>query len=148
MNNILAHDIHLLGTGHYLQTHATNPLLKSKTILDAILLYFSSLNTCDSLFSVNKHRSRFFDADMQPINHNPHILLNTQDLQPIFEENSCIYIFSDASFFGNGENRIGKRYKAYPISKIESLDIDTEEDFQLAETAWRAFRENTTQPKG
>jgi N-acylneuraminate cytidylyltransferase len=140
MNQILAYDINLLGPGHYLQTHATNPMLLHETILNAINLYLTSINTYDSLVSVIKHQSRFFNVNMQPINHNPSILINTQDLEPIYEENSCLYIFSDTSFF-NSENRIGKRFQLYPISKIESLDIDTEDDFQLAETAWKTFRE-------
>ena len=29
----------------------------------------------------------------RPINHNKNILMRTQDLPPIYEENSCIYIF-------------------------------------------------------
>lgn len=141
MNKIIAHDISLLGSGHYLQTHATNPLLKSETITDAVRTYFAGLPTHDSLFSVIRHQSRFFDADMRAINHNPAHLLNTQDLAPIYEENSCLYIFSNASFFANGKNRIGGRHQIFPMSKIESLDIDTEEDFRLAEVAWQAFGE-------
>jgi CMP-N-acetylneuraminic acid synthetase len=141
MNEIIAHDIGLLGPGHYLQTHVTNPLLKAETITDAVRTYFAGLPMYDSLFSVIRHQSRFFDADMRAINHNPSMLINTQDLPPIYEENSCLYIFSDASFFADGKNRISKRYQIYPMPKIESLDIDTEEDFRLAETAWQAFRE-------
>jgi CMP-N-acetylneuraminic acid synthetase len=141
MNKIIAYDLEMLGPGHYLQTHATNPLLRPETIVDAVRTYYASLATHDSLFSVIKHQSRFFDANMRPINHAPAVLRNTQDLPPVYEENSCLYIFSDASFFANGENRIGRRYKTYPMSKIESLDIDTEEDFRLAEVAWETFRE-------
>jgi CMP-N-acetylneuraminic acid synthetase len=141
MNRILAHDIRLLGPGHYLQTHATNPLLTTATLADAVKTYFALLPQYDSLFSVVRHQKRFFSPDMRPLNHDSAVLLNTQDLPPIFEENSCLYIFSDTSFFAACENRIGKRYQLYPMSSIESLDIDTEEDFRLAETAWKAFRE-------
>jgi CMP-N-acetylneuraminic acid synthetase len=141
MNDIIAYDLGLLGPGHYLQTHVTNPLLKSETITNAVAAYFDGLPSHDSLFSVVRRQSRFFDADMRPINHDPAVLLNTQDLPPVYEENSCLYIFSDKSFFANGKNRIGGKYQTYPMSHIESLDIDTEEDFRLAEIAWQAFRE-------
>ncbi len=140
MNLVLASDLKLLGEGHYLQTHVTNPMLTSTTVTKALQVYFSKLPECDSLFSVTRHQSRFFSADGQPLNHNPTILLNTQDLPPLLEENSCIYIFSYDSFFANKENRIGRKPHLYPMPKLESLDIDTEDDFHLAEVAWRAFR--------
>jgi len=140
MNAVLAHDLQLLGEGHYLQTHVTNPLLAGATITEAIGRYFSLLSEYDSLFSVISHRSRFFDAVQRALNHDPAVLLNTQDLAPLYEENSCIYLFSHASFFGNQLNRVGRRYALYAMSKLESIDIDTEEDFRLAELAWKAFR--------
>jgi CMP-N-acetylneuraminic acid synthetase len=140
MNAIIAYALALLGPGHYLQTHATNPMLKAQTVCSAIQDYFAGIPVHDSLFSVIRHQSRFYSADMRPINHDPAVLLNTQDLPPVYEENSCLYLFSDTSFFAAGENRIGRRYQLYPMPIIESLDIDTEEDFRLAETAWKAFR--------
>jgi CMP-N-acetylneuraminic acid synthetase len=140
MNHVLAHDLSLLGVGHYLQTHVTNPLLKTETIEDAVKEYFAAIPEYDSLFSVARHQSRFYDADIRPLNHNPDVLLNTQDLPPLFEENSCLYIFSDTSFFAHAENRVGRHAKIYVLSKIESLDIDTEDDFRFAEIAWKAFR--------
>jgi CMP-N-acetylneuraminic acid synthetase len=139
MNRILAHDLELLGEGHYLQTHVTNPLLTSRTVNDAVEIYFSSLSSYDSLFSVRRHQSRFFAADQRPLNHDLAVLLNTQDLPPLYEENSCLYIFSHASFFGNNRNRIGKHFLLYPMGKIESLDIDTEDDFRLAQIAYSAY---------
>lgn len=139
MNAIIAHDIATLGPGHYLQTHATNPLVRSSTIAEAIRAYFAGLPEHDSLFSVIAHQSRFFMADGKAVNHNPAVLLNTQDLPPVYEENSCLYIFSDVSFLNNSQNRIGKSYQVFRMSKIESLDIDTEEDFLLAENAWKTL---------
>jgi CMP-N-acetylneuraminic acid synthetase len=136
MNSILAHDLELLGEGHYLQTHVTNPMLTSATVNDAIETYFASLAVYDSLFSVVRHQSRFFSAEYLPLNHDPAVLLNTQDLPPLYEENSCLYIFSHSSFFANKKNRIGKHFLLYPMSKVESLDIDTEDDFRLAQIAW------------
>ena len=141
MNAVLAYDLHLLGDGHYLQTHVTNPLLAGATITEATGRYFSLLPEYDSLFSVISHQSRFFDAEQRALNHDPAVLLNTQDLAPLHEENSCLYLFSHASFFGNQMNRIGRRYALHAMSKLESIDIDTEDDFLLAELAWKAFRE-------
>ncbi len=139
MNRILAYDLGLLGDGHYLQTHVTNPMLTNRTVADAARTYFSALAEFDSLFSVIRHQSRFFSADKSPLNHDPATLLNTQDLPPLYEENSCLYFFSRASFRANGENRMGKLSALYPMTKVESLDIDTEDDFRLAQIAWITF---------
>lgn len=132
MNKIIEFDLSILGDGYYLQTHATNPLLKSSTIDDACHTFFKFSNKYDSLVSVTKHQTRFFDHNFLPINHNLDILLNTQDLEPIYEENSNLYIFSYRSFCQKN-NRIGLNPYFYSISKQESIDIDDENDFYLAE---------------
>ncbi|WP_411330524.1 acylneuraminate cytidylyltransferase family protein [Desulfovibrio desulfuricans] len=142
MNSIIAHDIGLLGDGHYLQTHVTNPLLRKETVVDAVSRYFGSLTNHDSLFSVREMQTRFWRADGTPMNHDPSRLMNTQDLEPIYEENSCVYIFSSRSFQQAGNNRIGQHPLLFPIAQSESFDIDTEDDFHIAELAWKAFRES------
>lgn len=141
MNSIIAHDICLLGDGHYLQTHVTNPLLRKETVADAVGRYFNNLNDHDSLFSVREMQTRFWHANGTPMNHDPSRLVNTQDLEPIYEENSCIYIFSSQSFQQAGNNRIGQRPLLFPIAQSESFDIDTEDDFRISELAWKFFRE-------
>mgnify|MGYP000064684592 CR=1 FL=1 len=78
---------------YYLQTHSTNPLLKTKTI-DAAIESFFSQNEHDALFSVTETKTRFYWPNGKGINHDPKILIRTQDLEPIYEENSCFYIFS------------------------------------------------------
>ena len=86
----------------------------------------------DSLFSVTECKQRYYDVNQNPINHDPLVLLNTQNLTPIYEENSCFYFFSKKSFRIH-KNRIGSHPQLYVLSKIESYDIDTEEGFLIAE---------------
>jgi CMP-N-acetylneuraminic acid synthetase len=114
----------------FLQTHATNPLLLPTTIDDAIESFFSQ-DQHDSLFSVNRLQTRLYWQNGQPINHNPENMLKTQDLEPIFEENSNLYIFSRKSFYENN-HRIGKKPMMYPMDPLEAIDIDEEHDFNLA----------------
>ena len=135
---IVSHDTH--GNGHYLQSHATNPLLLGTTVEKAIAQYFSQLNTHDSLFSVTEMQIRLYDCHGSAMNHDPQFLLNTQDLPPVFAENSNLYIFSRTSFVQAGSRRIGQTPQVFPINKYESLDIDTEEDFRLAEAAFNLVR--------
>ena len=68
----------------------------------------------------------------EALNHDSSLLLRTQDLEPLFEENSCMYIFSQESL-KKQKNRIGAKPMMYETDKLESQDIDTEQDFKLAE---------------
>jgi len=133
MNEIIAYDIQRCDAEHFIQTHATNPLLKSETLNHAISFYFNSLQTYDSVFSVTKIQTRLYWKDGSPVNHNPEELIRTQDLPPVFEENSNFYIFSKSSFYNSGKKRIGKIPAMFEMSKLEAVDIDEPEDFELAE---------------
>lgn len=138
MNKIINYDIGLLSGEHFLQTHSTNPLLRTDTIDRAIEKYFSALDEgYDSLFSVTRLQTRLYDKNGVPINHNPKELLRTQDLPPVFEENSCIYIFSRGRFLGNERMRIGKRPLMFEILPKEAWDIDEELDFEIAEFLYK-----------
>lgn len=132
MNRIIAHDIALFAADIYLQTHSTNPLLRSETLAEA-LHRFVRENDHDSLFSVNRVQTRLYTADGEPINHNPNDLVRTQDLPPVFEENSCIYIFTRESFQAAGNKRIGLKPAMFETDRIESIDIDDEYSFHLAD---------------
>lgn len=134
MNKILEDDITAIEADIYLMTHVTNPLLTKKTITKAIDEYLTAWEETgvDSLFSVNKYRSRFYWKDGTSVNHNPSELLPTQNLEPLFEENSNLYIFTARSFLETGA-RIGKRPIMYKTPPLESIDIDTMEDWLLVE---------------
>ena len=107
MNDIIAYDLTQLDGEHFFQTHSTNPLLTTNSMDRAIDRYFDELGRLDSLFSVTRLQTRLYDQDGRPINHDPAELLRTQDLPPVFEENSNIYIFSKDSFKSDGNKRIG-----------------------------------------
>jgi CMP-N-acetylneuraminic acid synthetase len=132
MNDILLHDMNQFPSEFYLQTHSTNPLLKSETISKAIRKLYKKYPENDSLFSVTKLQTRLWDEYGRPINHDPEILLRTQDLPPVFEENSCLYIFTGKSF-ETRHNRIGERPLMFEMDPEEAWDIDEESDFRIAE---------------
>src|SRR5690606_31515892 len=119
---------------HFLQTHVTNPLLTSETIDRAVGAYFDGDG--DSLFAVTEHRFRLFRESGEPLNHEPGHLGRSQDIEPLYEDNSNIYVFSRDSFRANG-GRIGKRPQMFPMSKLEAIDIDYPDDFMLADAAMR-----------
>ena len=142
MNKVIKNDIANVDADIYLMTHTTNPLLSSETINLALnkFLKFSDLNY-DSLFTVNKIQSRFYSSNSQPINHNPENLLRTQDLDPYFEENSNLYIFTRNSF-NNSNARIGKMPYMLVSPAYESLDIDSIDDWRLGEAIYKMINSN------
>lgn len=132
MNEILIHDVNQVEGEHFLQTHSTNPLVSPLTISRAVDSYFKKLVAFDSLFAVTRLQVRLWNSAGKPINHDPDILLQTQDLPPIYEENSCFYIFSKTNLI-NRRNRLGARPQMFEISRDEAWDIDEEIDFQIVE---------------
>lgn len=142
MNAIIGHDIGLIKGEHILQTHSTNPMMAAETIGKAVSIYFDKIKEgYDSLFGVEAYQARFYDSGSRPLNHDPKELLRTQDLDPIYKENSSIYIFSRKSFTDNGGNRIGRKPYLFGMDKTESMDIDTEEEFNMAEKMYMAVRQ-------
>jgi len=141
VNKLIKYDLENSESDIYIQTHATNPLLKAETIAHSLKSFVENENGRDSLFSVNKFQSRFYDKDGHPVNHNPEELLRTQDLPPVYEENSCLYVFTKTSFFKK-ERRIGENPILFEIPKIEAVDIDDEYSFKLAEIIALYSKEN------
>lgn len=134
MNLILADDIAAVPADTYLMTHTTNPMLSAATIRAALAQYQAGVaaGTADSLFTVNKIQTRFYRTDGSAVNHDPDNLIQTQDLEPWFEENSNLYIFT-ADSFARTKARIGKKPLLHVMEKMEAVDIDTPEDWALAE---------------
>jgi CMP-N-acetylneuraminic acid synthetase len=137
MNDILPHILAEVEADYYLQTHSTNPLLKADTISKAVVEFLSRRDSHDSLFSVTPRQVRLWTAEGGAINHDPDNLIRTQDLEPVMEENSCIYIFR-RDVFEARHNRIGARPLVFAMDPAESLDVDTELDWQIVEGTLRA----------
>jgi CMP-N-acetylneuraminic acid synthetase len=136
MNAIIAHDIEQVPSDLYLQTHSTNPLLTEMTITKALEAFIRD-GGHDSLFTVTPYQSRFYFPDGKAVNHDPKELIRTQDLTPLFEENSCLYLFTAKSFEAAGNRRIGLSPMMFEIQRVEAIDIDDEFTFTLAEVLAR-----------
>jgi CMP-N-acetylneuraminic acid synthetase len=139
MNEILLHDTSQVKADFYLQTHSTNPLLKPETISRAIQTFLSDYPAHDSLFSVTRMQTRFWDQFGHPLNHDPAILLQTQDLPPVFEENSCLYIFTRENLL-KYRNRLGEKPMMFEIGADEAWDIDDELDFAITDFLMQKYQ--------
>jgi CMP-N-acetylneuraminic acid synthetase len=136
MNDVILHDLAQVPARLYLQTHSTNPLLRSETIEHAIATLRDHRDTHDSLFGVTRLQTRLWTHDGRPLNHDPDVLLRTQDLAPVFEENSCLYLFSGETM-RRRRNRLGDRPLLFEIPALEAVDIDEETDWRIVESLIR-----------
>jgi len=141
MNLIIKDDIKNIDSDIYLMTHTTNPFLSRHSVQAAIEKFQITVKAggADSLFTVNKVQDRFYDVDVQPINHDPANLLRTQDLDPWYQENSNLYLFSKDSFFKT-DARIGANPTMLVTAPYESTDIDTPDDWELGEVMVEYYR--------
>jgi CMP-N-acetylneuraminic acid synthetase len=130
MNEVLAYDTSQVEADFYLQTHTTNPLLRPQTISAAIQKFLAVYPAYDSMFAVTRLQVRLWDQLGRAINHNPAVLLQTQDLPPVYEENSCMYLFTRQNLIAR-RNRLSERAMMFEIAAAEAWDIDDELDFDI-----------------
>ncbi|MDB2504038.1 acylneuraminate cytidylyltransferase family protein [Gammaproteobacteria bacterium] len=141
MNLIIADDIDNIEADIFLMTHTTNPLLSRVSVKAAISDFKNAVRDrrADSLFTVNKVQDRFYDGNVQPINHDLNNLIRTQDLEPWYQENSNLYLFTKESFLRT-QTRIGSNPMMLETEPYESTDIDTPSDWDLGEVMVDYYR--------
>ena len=125
-------DRYIFKDAHVCQIHVTSPFL---TLLTLEAAYDRIKEGYDSVASCNEIHTRFWRKEeygYSPINHNPMKLEQTQDLPTYYEENSNFYIFSSENF-KKTKTRIGFNPYFYTTEFPENMDIDTEDDWKLAE---------------
>jgi CMP-N-acetylneuraminic acid synthetase len=143
MNDILIYDTGQVPADLYLQTHSTNPLLKPETVARAIQSFIAEHPNYDSLFSVTRLQTRLYNQHGRAINHDPAVLIQTQDLPPVYEENSCLYLFTRENLLKR-HHRIGEKPILFEIERDEAWDIDEELDFAVTDFLLR--RKNQIAP--
>jgi len=113
----------------YVLCHATSPFLKADSIEDAV----AQVRTGDFDSAFSAHRIQTFCwYEQEPINYSLNDIPRTQDLEPIYEETSGFFIFKKELLLEKSR-RIGDKPYIKELSFIESIDIDTEEDFEIAQ---------------
>ena len=141
MNVIINDDIQNIDADIFLMTHTTNPFLSKKSVEVAISQFKDALNhrSANSLFTVNKVQERFYDTNAKALNHDPERLVRTQDLEPWYKENSSLYLFTKEGF-STTYARIGSKPMMLETPLFESTDIDTPDDWDLAEAMIEHFK--------
>lgn len=142
MNEILLHDTAEAPADFYLQTHSTNPLLRAGTVERGLQSFLQAYPRYDSLFSVTRLQTRLYDRDGRALNHDPAELIQTQDLPPVYEENSCLYLFTRENL-EKRRHRIGERALMFEMDAEEAWDIDDELDFAICDFLMARKRTST-----
>ena len=137
MNTVLLNTIKQLDADLFIQTHSTNPLLSPGTIDATIHKFLAAGSKYDSMFTVTSVQARLWDSFQRPVNHDLSVLRRTQDLSPVFAENSCLYAFTRQSLEAY-KNRIGGKPMMAELNRAEAWDIDTEVDFTIGEMMYQA----------
>lgn len=112
----------------YVAGLTTAPFIKAESINAGIEAVKSG--KYDSAFSAKRVQT-FSWYQGRPINYDPSSIPRTQDLDPIYYETSGFFVFT-RELWKNYKRRIGFTPKIIEVDDIESIDIDTREDFELA----------------
>jgi CMP-N-acetylneuraminic acid synthetase len=115
---------------YYFQLFATAPLMKKSTICSAVDKLVNS-STHDSVFTAISHHGFYWRAGM-PISYRPDLLPRSQDLITIDEETTGLYGITKASL-EKYRCRIGALPLIIAASKLEAVDLNTEDDFAYLE---------------
>lgn len=121
---------------YYFQLFATSPFLQPASISKAVNTLVSSTEY-DSTFTALFEHSFYWYAGT-PINYRPCILPRSQDMEPVIEETTGLYGMSRLAL-NKYRCRIGAKPFICEVNKFEAVDINTEDDFMLAEFIGRSY---------
>lgn len=113
----------------YVYAHATAPFVTVETMKQCIEAVKSGKN--DSAFCAVKLQDYLW-KDGKPLNFDATNVPRTQDLEPIYQETSGVYAFTK-EVYEKYKRRIGMKPFIKEVSFREAVDIDSPEDFDLAE---------------
>ena len=113
----------------YVYAHATAPYITKETMVECINAVMNE--QYDSAFCAVKIQDYLWQNG-EPLNFDASNLPRSQDLTPIYRETSGVYVFTREVFTAL-RRRIGNKPFIKEVSFKESIDINTPDDFKLAE---------------
>jgi CMP-N-acetylneuraminic acid synthetase len=125
-------------TESFVVTPVTAPLVRPETIDTCIALFLNSCQTADSLVTTTCLKSYIVDSIGQAVNFSRGNLCRTQDL-PEYREinyNICVTKRSTVEEYGNF---VGNNAIFFDLNELESIDIDTLLDFEVAEFLYAKY---------
>ena len=138
-DDLINHVADLIPGGDILWTHVTSPFIDAALYDEIITAYrLGAKQGHDSLMTVTPLRN-FLWSKEGPVNYDPAIEKwpRTQTLKPMHIVNSGAFI-APAHIYKSQNNRIGKNPVLHALDRIQELDVDWMEDFELCERIWIA----------
>lgn len=125
---------------HILWGHVTTPLVGAKEYDTGIDLYLSRLyEGYDSLVGVTELKNFLLNKEGKLINNTTDIPWpRTQDLEPLYEINHTMFL-AKREVYTKQKNRLGKKVLLHVMNEIHSIDIDWEDDFDIAEILYKSL---------
>ena len=122
----------------YVLAHATAPFVSSESILSGIGAI--EKNGYDSALAVIKMQE-FFWKNGKPINYDVCNIPRTQDLEPYYKETCGLYIYKKDVILDK-LRRIGDNPFLIEVSQFEAVDINTYDDFEMADIVREKIEKN------
>lgn len=119
----------------YVLAHATSPFVTAEHIRECVEAVQSG--KYDSAFSAKKLQN-FLWCDNKPLNFVLNDPPRTQDMKPIYIEQSTPYVFTKDTFLQHGA-RTGIYPYICECDDIECIDIDYPEDFEFADVVYMNY---------
>jgi CMP-N-acetylneuraminic acid synthetase len=132
--NIMREFIACIDADIYMISHVTSPFVTVKHFEECINAVMSG--GFDSSFTGEKIQKLLWTNNNMPLNFDAACVSRTQDLEPIYAENSAAYVF-EKDVFLKQNRRVGNNPHITVISGIECIDIDYPEDFEIANAIYR-----------
>lgn len=132
-NDIISEFMKNVDADIYVNTHTTSPFAKPKTI-DECISHVAS-GEYDSSFCAEAIRT-FMWKDGKPINFDPNHFPRTQDLPLVYGETCIAYVFKKETF-QKYNRRVGIKPFIKEVGKIEAMDIDYPEDFEICDAIYK-----------
>ena len=132
-NDIIGEFMKHVDADIYVNAHTTSPVARVSTIEECVDKVAGG--EYDSAFCAEAIRT-FMWQDGKPINFNPDYFPRTQDLPLIYGETSIAYVFTKESFLKH-HRRLGIHPFIKEVDKIEAMDIDYPEDFEICNAIYK-----------
>ena len=119
----------------YVMTHTTAPFIQGTSIEKGLAAVLEQ--GYDSAFAV-KMLQEFLWKDGKPFNYTLERISRTQDLEVLYCETSGFYIYRK-NVIAQMKRRIGNHPYMVTVGEIESIDIDEQEDFEIADAIYNMY---------
>ena len=133
-NEVLTTFADLVDADVYVLTHATAPFMSAESIEKGVDAVVSG--EYDSALAVQKLQE-FVWKDNKPFNYDVKHIPRTQDLPLMYTETCGLYVYT-SDLIKNEKRRVGDKPYLVEVSKIEACDINTKDDFIVANAIFNA----------